>query len=178
MGSMSRAIKEQQIIGLDPRTSLISPVDLVPPVAGYFKMVKGAQMIKAGAKVRQAENLSLFTHIFRYDKVREQVLLGRKMKLKGLLHYTQGIGLVGIGASVLMHKNSIRSNTNQSRGLDTSLTSVSKRPGIGTTQRAKRTKRTLSPRLSKGDNVNRSSRRKTTYCKLHGKYDFCEYYKK
>ena len=66
----------------------------------------------------------------------------------------------------------------QSRGLDTSLTSVSKGPGTGTTQRAKRTKRTLSPRLSKGDNVNRSSRRRTSFCKIHNKYDFCKHYKK
>lgn len=66
----------------------------------------------------------------------------------------------------------------QSRGLDTSLTSVSKGPGTGTTQRAKRTKRTLSPRLSKGDNVSRSSRRQTSYCNVHKKYDFCKHYKR
>jgi hypothetical protein len=65
-----------------------------------------------------------------------------------------------------------------SRCSGSSLTSIPKGPGTGTTSGAKRTKRTLSPRLSKGDNVRRSSRRRTSFCKIHNKYDFCKHYKK
>jgi hypothetical protein len=39
-------------------------------------------------------------------------------------------------------------------------------------------KRVFSPRLSKGENRNVRARRKTSYCKLHKKYDFCKYYKR
>jgi hypothetical protein len=66
-----------------------------------------------------------------------------------------------------------------SRGSGSSLTSIPKGPGTGTSKkRAKRPTRTLSPRLSKGDNVIRSSRRQTSYCNVHKKYDFCKYYKR
>jgi len=69
---------------------------------------------------------------------------------------------------------------NKSRGRGQSLTSELMTPRQTQTKRSNASagKRTLSPRLSKGDKVNGRARRKTSYCNLHKKYDFCEYYNK
>ena len=193
MGIMSNSIKEQKIVGLDPRENLITPLDAVPLVAGAVKIRRGAQMVKSGGKLIQGTfNIgSLYMkgkHTTGLGKLAVGLIMVDKVELGVRAVWGGGKQILVGGATAytgyqLVHKNSIRVSDilypkNQSRGLDTSLTSVSKGPGIGTTQRAKRTERTLSPRLSKGDNVNSSSRRQTSYCNLHKKYDFCKYYKK
>ncbi len=193
MGSMSRSVKEQNIVGLDPRTNLITPLDAVPILAGAAKVRQGTRLATKGASVmhqsfRMGQSYFSNKYAVGYGKfivanrTIDGVYLGGKAVIRGSAHAIAGI-TGGLSGYHLVHENSIKLANiivpeKHSRGLDTSLTSVSKGPGTGTTQRAKRTKRTLSPRLSKGDNENRSSRRKTSYCNVHKKYDFCKYYKR
>ena len=66
-----------------------------------------------------------------------------------------------------------------SRGRGQSLTSRPRTPRQPQPKRSMSAgKRTFPPRPSKGGNENGRARRRTTYCNLHKKYDFCEYYKK
>ncbi len=53
MGSMSRAVQDQKLVGLDPRDKLITPLDAVPIAAGAVKIRRGAQMVKSGGKLIQ-----------------------------------------------------------------------------------------------------------------------------
>ncbi len=193
MGVMSNSIKKQNIVGLDPRENLITPLDAVPLLGGAAKVGRGATLMGKGIRTVSGSYHVGLNYIRTSRFGIGQLLVGGKtiqnIELGARAIYMGGDMILtgvtgGLAGYHLVHKNSIRiadilDPKNQSRGLDTSLTSVSKGPGTGTSKkRAKRPTRTLSPRLSKGDNVNRSSRRKTTYCNVHKKYDFCKYYKR
>ncbi len=192
MGSMSRSVKQQNVVGLDPRTNLITPLDMIPLASGAIKVRQGTRLAKEGVKVsytsfKMGQSYFASKYAVGYGKfivanrTLDGVYLGAKAVFRGSKHALAGI-TGGLAGYHLVHKNSIRLanelSKKHSRGRDSSLTSISKRPGTGTTKRAQRTKGTLSPRLSKGDNENRSSRRKTSFCNTHGKHDFCKHYKR
>ena len=130
---------------------------------------------KGPARYGEYVRPSFMTEVVKFGTKQE---MRRRLALDSIM-YTGGMLGSAYGYNVGVNYALDKAFANQSRGLDGSLTSTSKGPGTGTSKkRAKRPTRTLSPRLSKGDNVIRSSRRQTSYCNVHKKYDFCKYYKR
>jgi len=83
------------------------------------------------------------------------------------------ISLTKIGTKSAVYRRVIHSAYEPSRAVVRSLTSSTKRPG--TTTRVPGAKRSRS--LKSGSKY-QVSRRRTTYCKKHLRYDFCKYYNK
>ena len=87
----------------------------------------------------------------------------------------------GIAGYQLVHQNSIQLANllakQKSRGRGSSLTSELMTPRHHDTTLSNRGG---APSQSKGRaaTARGRARRQTSYCKVHGKYDFCEYYKK
>ena len=130
---------------------------------------------KGPARYGEYVRPSFMTEVVKFGSKQE---MRRRLALDSVL-YTGGMLGSAYSYNVGVNYALDKAFKQQSRGQGSSLTSMPKRPGTGTQKkRAQRPIGTLSPRLSKGDNVKRSSRRQTSYCNVHKKYDFCKYYKR
>jgi len=188
---MSRAVKQQKVVGLDPRKNLITPLDAIPLIGGAKKVGQGASLIRKGVPVIGGSYKVGLNYIRTSRFGIGQILVGTKAITNielGATAIIRGSDLIltgvtgGMAGYHLVHKNSITlanllDPKEKSRGRGPSLTSKLMTPRHKTTSLSNRGG---DPSQSKGRvaNARGRARRKTSYCNLHKKYDFCEYYKK